>query len=121
MKKSYIAGIAATLLVGAFAGAILEYQQQVSGSNAVASQFAERLEPDYAATMGDPNAKVTIVKFLDPACEACKAFHPLVKRIVDENPGKVRLVMRYAPLHAAQRCPATKSSAVDYIKKYMQI
>lgn len=77
MKKSYIVGIAAILLVGAFTGVIFVYQQQqASESNAIASQFAERLEPDYAATMGDPNAKVTIVKFFDPACEACKAFHP---------------------------------------------
>ena len=101
MKKSYIVVIAAIFLIGAFVGTAVVYQQQqVSESKAVSSQFSERLEPDYAATMGDPNARVTIVEFFDPACEACKTFYPLVKRIMNEYPGKVRLVMRYAPLHA---------------------
>lgn len=100
MKKTYIVAIASILLVGAFAGAAFVYQQQqISEANAAASRFAGRLETDYAATKGDPDAKVTIVEFFDPACEACKAFHPLVDRIMQEHPGKVRLVMRYAPFH----------------------
>ena len=100
MKKTYIVAIAAFLLIGGFAGAAFMYQQQqISEANAAASRFAEQLEPDYAATKGDPGARVTIVKFFDPACEACKAFHPLVNRIMQEHPGQVRLVMRYAPFH----------------------
>ena len=100
MKKSYIVVIATILLVGVFVGAAVVYQQQqVSESKAISSQFAARLAPEYAATMGDPNARVTIVEFFDPACETCKVFHPLVKQILNEYPGQVRLVMRYAPLH----------------------
>ncbi len=101
MKKFYIVGTALLLLVGVFLGATLFYQQQqAEEANNAAARFASNLEPEYAATMGDPDARVTIVEFFDPACETCKAFHPLVKRILDQNPGKVRLVMRYAPLHA---------------------
>ena len=100
MKKSYIVVIATLLLVGAFVGAAIVYQQQQDAkAEAIAHQYAALLEPDYAATMGDPDAKVTIVEFFDPACETCKSFHPLVKQLLDENPGKLRLVMRYAPLH----------------------
>lgn len=42
---------------------------------------------------------MTIVEFFDPACEACRAFHPIVKSILDEHPGQVRVVLRYAAFH----------------------
>ncbi len=42
---------------------------------------------------------MTIVEFFDPSCEACSAFYPIVKRIVNASFGQVRLVVRYAPLH----------------------
>jgi protein-disulfide isomerase len=48
---------------------------------------------------GDPAAKVELVEFFDPACEACRAMHPTVKKILHEHPGRVRLVLRYVPFH----------------------
>jgi protein-disulfide isomerase len=48
---------------------------------------------------GDPAAKVEIVEFFDPACEACRAMYPVVKRILDEHRGRVRLTLRYVPFH----------------------
>ena len=35
----------------------------------------------------------------DPACEACRAFHPVVKEILSEFQGKVRVVLRYTAFH----------------------
>ncbi len=54
---------------------------------------------DHAPILGPADAPVTIVEFFDPACESCRAFHPVVKRIMGDFPGKVRVVMRYAPFH----------------------
>ena len=48
---------------------------------------------------GNADARVTIVEFFDPACGTCRAFHPIVKDILSDNPGKVNLVVRYLPLH----------------------
>lgn len=53
----------------------------------------------HSPVLGPPNAPVTIVEFFDPACEACRAFHPIVKQILATYPGKVRVVLRYTPLH----------------------
>jgi protein-disulfide isomerase len=36
---------------------------------------------------------------MDPACETCAAFFPFVKQIMNANPGKIKLVLRYAPFH----------------------
>ncbi|WP_374330212.1 DsbA family protein [Aestuariivirga sp.] len=53
----------------------------------------------HSPIIGPAAAPVTIIEFFDPACEACRAFYPVVKQIMDMFPGKVRLVLRYTPLH----------------------
>ena len=49
--------------------------------------------------IGREDAPVTIVEFFDPACEACRAFFPVVKQILAAFPNDVRLVLRYTPFH----------------------
>jgi protein-disulfide isomerase len=53
----------------------------------------------HSPSLGDANARVHIVEFLDPACETCRRFHPLVKRLMESHPGRIRLSVRYAPFH----------------------
>jgi protein-disulfide isomerase len=48
---------------------------------------------------GRADAPVVIVEFFDPACETCRAFYPKVKQLMAQHPGRIRLVMRYAPFH----------------------
>jgi protein-disulfide isomerase len=50
-------------------------------------------------THGPADAKVTMVEFMDPQCEACAAMHPIVKKLMKEYDGKLRLVTRYMPFH----------------------
>ncbi len=54
---------------------------------------------DHSQTLGSADAKVLLVEFMDPACETCAAFFPFVKQIMNANPGKIKLVLRYAPFH----------------------
>ena len=49
--------------------------------------------------MGPAAAPVTVVEFLDPACEACRAFAPVVKQIQFLYPDEVRVVVRFAAFH----------------------
>ncbi|MBM3908231.1 MAG: thioredoxin domain-containing protein [Gemmatimonadetes bacterium] len=57
------------------------------------------LERGHSATLGPADAPVTIVEFIDPACETCADFYPFVKSLMAANEGKVRLIMRWAPFH----------------------
>lgn len=52
-----------------------------------------------APVKGEPDAPVTIVEFLDPACGTCAQFYPLVNQLLQQYPGKLRVMVRYAPLH----------------------
>ncbi len=54
---------------------------------------------EHSPVIGPVNARVTIVEFFDPACEACRAFYPIVHEIMRRHPRDVRLVLRYTPLH----------------------
>lgn len=68
-----------------------------SASAAVAGDSA--LYREHATTVGNPNARVHIVEFLDPACEACRAFYPFVKKMMADNPDRIRLSERLIGFH----------------------
>jgi protein-disulfide isomerase len=57
------------------------------------------LGSEHAPAVGDAAAKVHIVEFLDPACETCAVFYPMVKQMLAENRGRIRLSLRHIPLH----------------------
>ena len=53
----------------------------------------------HSPVLGPQDAPVTIVEFFDPACEACRAMHPVLTEIRKRYPQQVRIVMRYAAFH----------------------
>ena len=67
--------------------------------NTVAPEIADALVRSHSPILGNPDAPVTIVEFFDPACEACRAFHPVVKDLLAEHGDAVRVVIRYTPFH----------------------
>lgn len=69
-----------------------------SGEDARLAQRPGLANPQ-APTLGDAGAKVQIVEFLDPACETCADFYPIVKKVLADNPGRIRLAVRHVPLH----------------------
>ncbi|MDH3947952.1 MAG: thioredoxin domain-containing protein [Gammaproteobacteria bacterium] len=100
MKKNMIVVTAAILFVVLFVAAATIYNNQKNKELSSASlEKIEHMQRDYSPKMGPLDAKVTIVEFFDPACGTCSAFHPFVKQLMNENPGKVNLVLRYLPLH----------------------
>ena len=71
----------------------------MENKNQLAQEHANALMPAHAIKKGDPNAKVTIVEFMDPACRTCKHFHPVIVDLLNKYPTKINVVIRYAPLH----------------------
>ncbi|MBT3387292.1 MAG: thioredoxin domain-containing protein [Desulfobacula sp.] len=73
--------------------------QQAKMYDFMAKENASTFVRDHSQTLGSDDAKVYLVKFTDPACETCAAFSPFVKQIMKANPGRIKLVIRYAPFH----------------------
>lgn len=100
VKKSIIVISTAALAVAVFlVGASFYSSSQTDGAVKAASENAELLGRENSPIYGEESARVTIVEFLDPACEACRAFHPIVKHIVDSSFGQVNVRIRYAAFH----------------------
>jgi len=68
-------------------------------SAALTPEQVARLVRPHSPVFGPAKAPVTIVEVLDPACEACKAFAPVVEQILFTYPEDVRVVVRYADFH----------------------
>jgi len=99
MKYALI-GITCVILAFAFVvGSNYYKEQQIKKYGFMAAENREVFIRDHSRTLGSDDAKVFLVEFMDPACETCAAFSPFVKKIMDANPGKIKLVLRYAPFH----------------------
>lgn len=100
MKQKTVFIASAIILLLVFVTGVLFYSsQQEKAAAALADANRAALIRMHSPTLGKADAPVVIVEFLDPACESCRAFYPLVKKLIAANPDKIRLVLRYAPYH----------------------
>ena len=100
MKKQFIVLISLVCLILLFVlGANIYKNQRAKKYGFMAQENASTFVREYSQTLGSDDAKVYLVKFSDPACETCSAFHPFVKKLMAANQGKIKLVIRYAPFH----------------------
>lgn len=122
-----LGAIAIVVVIGAIIGTKLynsptENQRVATSSNTnkpAAINTEALVRPD-SYTLGSADAPVTIVEFLDPECEACAAFNPIVKKVLKEYEGRAKLVVRYMPLHPNSLTAATFMEAAGEQGKYWQ-
>jgi predicted DsbA family dithiol-disulfide isomerase len=65
----------------------------------LAPDLAARLVRPHSPVLGAAKARVTVVEVLDPACEACRAFAPVMEQLLFLHPEDVRIVVRFADFH----------------------
>lgn len=95
MKRSTIFAVSAVFLLLVFVLATLVVKGGAGGGEAKRTLLVRPHSPVFGAA----DAPVEIVEFLDPACGTCRAFYPLVKDMMAANPGRIRVVLRWTPLH----------------------
>jgi protein-disulfide isomerase len=108
------------LILGFWFGAWQVKKQRAERLGFLAHKQASTFVRPHSPTLGAEDAKVYVVKFTDPACETCAAFAPFVKQIMDRNPGKIRLVIRYAPFHGGSSDVVRVLEAARMQGKYWQ-
>jgi protein-disulfide isomerase len=115
MKKPIVTSLTAILIATSLVACGQQTDSNPSSSQATASsQFTPQAEREvitakqvanetlvrpHSPIIGKTDAPVTIVEFFDPSCEACRAMSPFVQQIMNEQNGKVRLVLRYTLFH----------------------
>ena len=66
---------------------------------ALSPDLVARLVRPHSPVLGSAKARVTVVEVLDPACEACRGFAPVVEQLLFLYPDDVRVVLRFADFH----------------------
>ncbi|MEO6773029.1 MAG: sigma-70 family RNA polymerase sigma factor [Kofleriaceae bacterium] len=70
---------------------------------------------------GPANAPVTITMFSDMICPYCGNSLGTLDQLMDEYPGKLRIVMKQLPVHATAVMPAEANYAADAQGKFWEL
>ncbi len=102
-RRTLLLGASALGIVAFGGGALVlsrrrQAEATATAATAPAVDTALLIRPN-SPVLGPADAKVTIVEFFDPSCEACRAFHPALQEIKRQFPTEVRIVMRYTMFH----------------------
>jgi len=117
-NKYLLAGIAIALVAAFVIAANLYQTEEQAAVEAAPPVNAELLIRPHSPILGPADAPVTLVEFLDPECEACGVMHPIVKQVLAEFEGRIRLVARYMPLHRNSAYAASLLEASREQDKY---
>jgi len=98
-RRSIVVLTGILALIAFAAGAYFYVRSTDTPAQPPALIASDSLVRAHSPIIGPADARVTIVEFFDPSCEACRAFYPIVKQILAQFPKDVRLVLRYTPLH----------------------
>ena len=99
MKSVTFRALYICLVLGIVLTSSCSRDQETEKHDFMANDNASIFVRSHSPTLGSEDARVYLIEFFDPACEACAAFSPFVKKLMADNPGKIRLVLRYAPFH----------------------
>lgn len=99
-KKNILLIVSAMILIISFFIASSVYKNKENERvSFLADKKSELFVRPHSPVYGEEGAKVYLTEFLDPECESCRAMYPQVKALLSEYKGKVKLVIRYIPLH----------------------
>lgn len=99
-NKLYLLFIAVVLLIAVFiGGSELFHRSEMKRLDFLAQERAELFVRPHSPVKGDESAKIFVTEFLDPECESCRTMYPFVNEILKIYHGKVKVVIRYVPLH----------------------
>jgi protein-disulfide isomerase len=118
-KESKIILAVVVVAVVGFAVAAIAYKRSAEPkSNPTQSDSFVRED---SATLGPVDSPVTIVEFLDPECESCKAFYPIMKDVLRTYEGRVRFVVRYMAFHRSSVVAVAATEAAGQQGKYWEM
>jgi protein-disulfide isomerase len=98
-RKGMVIGVVVAALVAVLVGTLLFKGDRSQTSQVNFNANHDPLASAHSPMLGDATARVHIVEFIDPACETCAQFFPLVKQLLAENPDKIRLSIRHVAFH----------------------
>ena len=119
-RKAIAVGLVAVAAVALFAFVLLRGGASAPDSQAGGPERAAALASTNSPTHGEATAPVHIVEFLDPACETCASFYSIMKELMQQNPGRIRLSIRHVAFHDGSEFPVRVLEASRRQDKYWE-
>ncbi|MBT8092290.1 MAG: thioredoxin domain-containing protein [Gammaproteobacteria bacterium] len=119
-RTTLVAAAVGVMVVGVVAATFLYDSGSTGSVQAETTARQAALASEHSPTVGDSGAKVHIVEFLDPACETCALFYPMVKQWMAEVPGEIRLSVRHIAFHTGADYAVRALEASRNQDKYWQ-
>ena len=98
-RRGLAIGAVVAVLLAVLVGTLLYKGDRSQSSPGAATTNHDPLASAHSPMLGDAGARVHIVEFIDPACETCAQFFPIVKQLMAENPNRIRLSIRHVAFH----------------------
>ncbi len=96
MQNKNLVFISIFIVLALFIGAVYFYKDSVSNSR---TNIDELLLKDYSYKKGLNKKNITVVEFLDPECESCGIFNPVMKKLYKEYSDDILIVVKYLDNH----------------------
>lgn len=87
------------LLISFLIFSVIYKNNQSQNLEKIATSSDSVLVRDHSISFGENKNNIVIVEFLDPECESCARFHPVIKAVYKEYSDEIKLVIRYLANH----------------------
>ena len=118
--RNLLVGSIVAALVVAGIWMLLFSSKATQPSQPATTANAAALASEHSPMLGAAGARVHIVEFLDPACETCATFFPVVKQMLADNPDRIRLSIRHVSFHQGSEYVVRLLEASRKQDKYWQ-
>lgn len=121
MKNKSIVIVSILALAALFIGAVSFYKSNESASLNNLSKDGAPFVRAHAATFGDNKKNITVVEFIDPECEACAYFSPVVDALYKDYYEDIRIVVRYLDNHKNSKYAVKILESARLQNKYKEV
>lgn len=120
-NKSLVLG-SLVVLIMVFVGLAFFYKgnEAVKDEKKVLSK-GDLLTRDYSIKFGENKKNVSVVEFVDPECESCALFHPILRKLYKEHHEDIQLVIKYIPNHKNSKFAIKLLEASREQNKYEEV
>ncbi|TSC75174.1 MAG: protein-disulfide isomerase [Parcubacteria group bacterium Gr01-1014_44] len=120
-RERIILWIAVVLILGGTVFALAKLPKKETGTSNQVVELSAVSSADWV--MGNKEAAVTLIEYGDFQCPACAAYHPLVKKMLEENGQNFKFVYRHFPLkqHAQAKDASYAAEAAGRQGKFWEM
>lgn len=122
MQNKKLVGISLLVLVALFVALAYFYKDKENNKEAsIVSSSVASLVREHSMSFGDNKKNISVVEFLDPECESCAIFHPIIRKVYKEYYSDIKLVVRYLPNHKNSKFAVKILEASREQNKYEEV